>query len=384
MIYLDHAATTPLRPEARAVLAAALEPDAVHANPAAAHAAGREQAGRVARARADFAALIGADPAEIVFTSGATEADNLAVLGRARFAQEQGRRLLLPRTEHKAVIDPVRHLAGQGWRVDWLDPGPAGVVDAQAFADACGADTVLACAMQVNNETGHIQDVAAIGAALAGRGVPLHVDAAQALGKVPVRVGEGIGSMAFSGHKFGAPVGVGALYLRSRPRVGIEPLQFGGGQERGLRSGTLAVPMIEAFVAAAKAAEAARQAEQQRLGTIREALWQRLSAQLPDLIRNGAAAATSAHVLSVSVPGVQGEALRASLPALAASSGSACSAAQAESSYVLRALGHDDAQADASLRLSFGHTTTARDIDEAAAMLLAAVQRLRAMHPEAA
>ena len=136
---------------------------------------------------------------------------------------------------------------------------------AQAFADACGADTVLACAMQVNNETGHIQDVAAIGAALAGRGVPLHVDAAQALGKVPVRVGEGIGSMAFSGQKFGAPVGVGALYLRSRPRVGIEPLQFGGGQERGLRAGTLAVPMTEALVAAAKAAEAARQAEQQRL-----------------------------------------------------------------------------------------------------------------------
>lgn len=384
MIYLDHAATTPLRPEARAVLAEFLAEGAPTANPSSLHAPGRAMAQRLAEARERFAALIGAAPADIVWTSGATEANNLAILGRARFARSLGRGLVVPRTEHKAVIDPVRHLVGQGWSVRWLDPGPQGACGPQDFAQALGPDTVLACAMAVNNETGQIQDVQGIAELTAEAGLPLHVDAAQALGKVPLSLHPGIGSMSFSAHKLGGPLGVGALYLRGQPRVGIEPLQFGGGQERGLRSGTVAVPWILAFVAAAEAACAQREKEMARLGALREGLWQSLQAALPGVIRNGEAERCSPHVLNLSFPGVHGESLRAALPELAVSSGSACSSAQAESSYVLRALGHSDGLADASLRFSFGLQSTETDVRAAAAMVIAAVHRLRSWHPEAA
>ncbi len=381
MIYLDHAATTPLREEARRVLAEFIAPDGPFANPSSQHAPGREMAMRVACAREEFAGLIGAEPAEILWTSGATEANNLAILGRARFARDLGRKLVVPRTEHKAVIDPVRHLAGQGWKVAWLNPAAAGVCAPADFADALDSETVLACAMQVNNETGQRHDIAAVAEACAEKDVPLHVDAAQALGKLPVHVLAGIGSMSFSGHKLGAPPGVGALYLRSRPRVGIEPLLFGGGQERGLRSGTLASAQILAFTAAAVAAVESREAEQQRLSKLREALWQRLQEALPGLIRNGTRNESSAHVLNISFPGVHGESLRAALSGLAVSSGSACSSAQAESSYVLRSLGHSDDLANASLRFSFGHTTVEKDIQNAADEVITVVKRLRSWEP---
>lgn len=383
MIYLDHAATTPLRPEARAILAEFAQADGPFANPASTHSLGRQMGARVAQARAEFADILGAQPNEVVFTSGATEADNLAVLGRARFAQTQGRRLVVPRTEHKAVIDPVRHLQGQGWQVDWLDPGSAGVCSAEQVAEALAQDTVLACAMAVNNETGHEHDIPEIAQLCLDEGVPLHVDAAQALGKVPTQVLPGVGSMAFSGHKLGAPAGIGALYLRGRPRFGVEPLVFGGGQERGMRSGTLPAMLILAFVAAAKAAVSAQESEYQRLKSLREELWDALAARVPKLIRNSPAQGSSPHVLNITVPGVQGDSLRALLPELALSSGSACAAAQAESSYVLRALGHDDALANASLRISLGHTTTLVEVQAAASQIIAAVRKLRSWHPEA-
>lgn len=383
MIYLDHAATTPLRPEARAILAEFAQADGPFANPASAHALGQQMAARVAKAREDFADILGVQPTEIVFTSGATEADNLAVMGRARFAQNKGRRLTVPRTEHKAVIDPVRHLQGQGWQVDWLDPGAAGVCTAEAVDAALQPDTTLACAMAVNNETGHIHDLPAIALACQDRGVPLHVDAAQALGKIPLQTWAGVGSMAFSGHKLGAPAGIGALYLRGRPRLGVEPLVFGGGQERGMRSGTLPAMLILAFVAAAKAAASAQAQEHARLLELREQLWRRVSRQVPNLIRNSPENSSSPHILNISVPHVQGDSLRALLPDIALSSGSACAAAQAESSYVLRAMGHDDAQANASLRLSFGHNTHAAEVDQAAEQIIAAIQRLQSWHPEA-
>lgn len=381
MIYLDHAATTPLRDEARAVLAEFIAADGPFANPSSQYAMGREMAARIGRAREEFAALIGAEPADILWTSGATEANNLAILGRARFARELGRKLVVPRTEHKAVVDPVRHLAGQGWKVSWLNPAADGVCVAADFEQAIDGETVLACAMHVNNETGQAHDIAAIAEVAAESGVPLHVDAAQALGKLDVQTWPGVGSMSFSGHKLGAPPGVGALYLRSRPRVGVEPLQFGGGQERGLRSGTLASAQILAFVAAAVAACACREQEQRRLAAFRERMWQQLSDALPGLIRNGATEGSSAHVLNISFPNVHGESLRAALTGLAVSSGSACSSAQAESSYVLRSLGHDDDQANASLRFSFGHTTRDDDVSQAAAEVITAVRRLRAWEP---
>ncbi len=381
MIYLDHAATTPLRDEARAVLAEFIAADGPFANPSSQYQAGRQMAARIAQAREEFAALIGAEASDIIWTSGATEANNLAILGRARFAKGLGRKLLVPRTEHKAVIDPVRHLVGQGWKATWLDPGADGICAPEQFASGLDGDTVLACAMWVNNETGLVHDVETLAPLAAAQGVPLHVDAAQALGKVPVEAFSGVGSMSFSGHKLGAPPGVGALYLRSRPRVGIQPLQFGGGQERGLRSGTLASAQILAFVAAAVAACRERVREQQRLSVLREQLWEMLSTGLSGLIRNGSAHTGSAHVLNVTFPGVHGESLRAALPQLAVSSGSACSSAQAESSYVLRALGHDDDQANASLRFSFGHTTTADEIARAGHDVVATVRRLRSWEP---
>jgi len=381
VIYLDHAATTPLRDEARAVLAEFIAADGPFANPSSQYAAGRQMAERIARAREEFAELIGAESADIIWTSGATEANNLAILGRARFARDLGRTLVVPRTEHKAVIDPVRHLAGQGWKVSWLDPAASGVCTPEQFAKALDKDTVLACAMHVNNETGQAHAIDALAEVAGEQGVPLHVDAAQALGKLPVQVFPGVGSMSFSGHKLGAPPGVGVLYLRSRPRVGVQPLQFGGGQERGLRSGTLASAQILAFVAAAKAACGDRENEQQRLSRLREQLWEMLSTSLSGLIRNGEQQLASAHVLNVSFAGVHGESLRAALPELAVSSGSACSSAQAESSYVLRALGHDDDQANASLRFSFGHTTTPEDVARAAESVIAVVQRLRNWEP---
>jgi cysteine desulfurase len=381
MIYLDHAATTPLRPEARAVLEEFAQADGPFANPASTHSLGRQMGARVAQAREDFAEILGVQPTEVVFTSGATEADNLAILGRARFAQNQGRRLVVPRTEHKAVIDPVRHLQSQGWQVDWLDPGSAGACSAEDMATALGPDAVLACAMAVNNETGHIHDVVAIAQACLDQGVPLHVDAAQAPGKVPLQACPGVGSMAFSGHKLGAPAGIGALYVRGRPRLGLEPLVFGGGQERGMRSGTLPAMLILAFVAAAKAAVASQEQEFQRLRNLREALWGRLDAQIPELVRNSPVQGSSPHVLNITVPGVQGDSLRAMLPGLALSSGSACAAAQAASSYVLRARGHDDALANASLRLSFGHSTSQAEVEAAAEQIIAAVGRLRSWHP---
>lgn len=384
MIYLDHAATTPLRPEARDVLQEFLAGHGPFANASSSHGPGREMARRVALAREEFADLIGAAASDILWTSGATEANNLAILGRARFARELGRTLVVPRTEHKAVIDPVRYLTAQGWRAHWLDPvaGTKGTCTADQFLEALGGDTVLACAMAVNNETGQIQDVAGIAQACCEKDVPLHVDAAQALGKIPLQGWPGVGTMSFSGHKLGAPIGVGALYVRSRPRVALEPLQLGGGQERGMRSGTLAAPQILAFVAAAKAAVDSRESEQRRLSALREELWFRFTQRLSGVIRNGDRDQSSAHVLNVSFPAVHGESLRALLDAdIAISSGSACSSAQAESSYVLRALGHSDDQANASLRFSFGHTTTADDIAAAAEKVIVAVESLRSREP---
>lgn len=379
MIYLDHAATTPLRPEARAVLAEFAAADGPFANPASLHAAGRAMARRIEEARERLAALLGAEPADILWTSGATEANNLAILGRARFAASLGRGLVVPRTEHKAVIDPVRHLAGQGRQVQWLDPahGAYGICTADDFAARLTGETILACAMAVNNETGQCQDVAAIAGVCAEHGVPLHVDAAQALGKVPLTVDPGVGSMSLSAHKLGGPTGIGALYLRSRPRVGVEPLQFGGGQERGLRSGTLASMNILAFVAAAEAACAEREAAMARLASLREATWQRLTGGIAGLIRNGTATHSSPHILNISVPGVHGDALRALLGEVCLSSGSACSSAQAESSYVLRALGHSDDLANASLRLSFGHSTDDAEVTRAVDIIIEAVRVLR-------
>ena len=382
MIYLDYAATTPMPPEVVEAMNRCLGPDGVFANPSSEHAAGRAAARLVEQARERLAGLIGAQPQEIVWTSGATEANNLAILGAAGFYSDRGRRLAVAKTEHKAVLDPCRQLAAQGCQIDWLKTDAEGCVSEQALAEALYGDTLLASCMLVNNETGLIQNIPALAAQCAERQVLLHVDAAQALGKVPIDCRRwNLAMLSLSAHKFGGPKGVGALYLRGRPPVRVRPLVYGGGQERGLRSGTLAVHQIVGMVRAAELAVERQQAEFQRLGQLRQRLWDSLEQALPAIECNGSAQQQAPHVLNVSFHGVDGEALRADLTELAVSSGSACTSERAEPSYVLRALGRSDALADASLRFSFGWHTTEQEIDAAARQVIASVRRLRDLSP---
>lgn len=381
-IYLDWAATAPVRPEAAAAMARCLTADGHFANPASDHGPGLAAARVLGEARERFAQLIGAKAEEIIFTSGATESNNMALLGGAAFYAERGRRIALARTEHKAVLDPCRQLATRGWKLDWLDTDAEGLVAPAALLERLGDDTVMASCMLVNNETGVIQDIPALAGICAERGVLLHVDAAQGLGKLPIDCRAwGVAMMSFSAHKFGGPKGAGALYLRARPPVRVQPLVYGGGQERGLRSGTVALHQVVGMVRAAELAVAEQAAEMQRLASLRARLWAQLEEALPRIHINGAVRQQSPHVLNVSFEGVDGEALRADLDTLALSSGSACTSDHAEPSYVLRALGRDDALADASLRFSFGFSTTAEQIDAAAARVIASVGRLRALSP---
>lgn len=383
MIYLDYAATAPLRSEAREALCSALDESGDFANTASDHAPGRRSAARLEDARARFAALIGAGAQDIVFTSGATEANNLALLGMAAFYGAQRPGIAVPRTEHKSVLAPLRHLAQHGHKIHYLPLDDDGRLRLDDCAALLGTDQVgLAACMLVNNETGLIQNIPALAQLCLPQQIPLHVDAAQALGKLPIECRRwGVATMSFSAHKFGGPKGVGVLYLRRKPAVRVQPLQFGGGHERGLRSGTVALHQILAMVEAAELAVAEQAQAFTHWARLRERLWGQLEAALPGLIRNGGPEQQAPHILNVSFLGVDGEALRADLTGLAVSSGSACTSATAESSYVLRALGRDDATAQASLRFSFGPASTGEQIDAAAIQVIDSVRRLRALSP---
>lgn len=379
-VYLDHAATTPVDPRVAAAMAECLA--SAPGNASATHAAGRAARARVEAARAHVAALIGAEePAAITFTSGATESDNLAILGAARAAAERGRHVVTVRTEHRAVLDACARLEREGWRVTYLRPSADGRLDPAQVRDALRDGTTLVSVMLVNNEIGTVHDVPAIGAICRERGVLLHVDAAQAAGRVPIDVATlGADLLSLSAHKVHGPQGVGALYVRRRPRPTLVPLQFGGGQEGGLRPGTLPVHQIVGMGEAYRLARELLPTEPARLGALRERLWSGL-APLGDVERNGAPDACAPHILSASFAGVDGEALLAALDDLAVASGAACSSATREPSYVLRALGRDDALAQATLRLSFGRTTTPAEIDHAIARVGEAIRRLRVLAP---
>jgi cysteine desulfurase len=384
-IYLDHAATAPLDPRVADAMCECLRDPALQGNPASVHAPGRAAAARVELARAQVARLIGAQPESIVFTSGATESVNLAILGAARAAADGMRHVVTARTEHRAALDACRQLEREGFAVSWLKPGSDGIVDPGQVAAALRPDTALVSLMHANNETGVINDVAAIGRLCRERGVTFHVDAAQSAGKLPIDV-DGIGAALFSfcAHKLGGPKGIGALYLRSRPRPALQPLQFGGGQERGLRAGTLATHQILGFGVACELARTGLATEPARIRALRERLWTGLQAAAP-VARNGAVEPCLPGILNVRFPGVEGESLLFAFDGrLAASSGSACSSATAEPSYVLRALGLSDLAAQASLRLSLGRETTEEEIDRAAGLLVACVRRLRALLPAGA
>ncbi len=377
-LYFDHAATTPVDPVVAAAMAECLA--SAPGNPAATHAAGRAARDRVEAARAEVAALVGAPPAAVVFTSGATESDNLAILGAVR-AAGSARHLVTLRTEHRAVLDACRRLEREGHRLTQLKPGRDGRIDPAAVGAAIGPDTALVSVMLVNNETGVIQDIAAIAAECRRRGTLLHVDAAQAAGRVPLDCAAlDVDLLSLSAHKIHGPQGVGALVVRRAPRPALAPQLLGGGQEGGLRAGTVAVHQVVGMGIAYRIAREQGAAESAALAVLRDRLWAGLGG-LPGVLLNGAADGRAPHILNVSIEGVDGEALLAGLGELTVASGAACGAESGEPSYVLRALGRDDALAQASLRFSLGRGSSAAGVDAAIAIVAAAVRRLRSLAP---
>jgi len=383
-IYLDHAATTPVDPRVAQAMIECLGPDGAHGNASSVgHEHGRRARALVERARAQVAAAIGARPECIIWTSGATESDNLAILGVARFNADRGRHVISARSEHKAVIEAFKQLEKEGFQVSWLKPGSNGIVDPEQVEAALRPDTQLVSLMHVNNETGVIQDVAAVGALCRARGVAFHVDAAQSVGKLPLDVqAMSVDLLALTAHKAYGPKGIGALYVRRDPPLGLRPLIYGGGQELGLRSGTLATHQIVGMGAAFELAELEREADVERLTRLRERLWQGICA-LGGVELNGDPQRRVAGLLNVSFHGVEGESLQFALRELAVSTGSACSSATDEASYVLRALGRSDELAQSSLRFSLGRYTTQEEIERAIEVVRREVARLRALAPGA-
>ena len=379
-IYMDYGATTPVDPRVVDAMIPWLREH--FGNPASrSHAWGWEAEEAVEKARAEVAALIGADPREIVWTSGATESNNLALKGAAHFYQSKGKHLITVKTEHKAVLDTMRELERQGFEVTYLDVQADGLIDMQALRDAMRADTILVSVMFVNNEIGVIQDIPAIGALCRERGVLFHVDAAQATGKVAIDLAQlPVDLMSLASHKTYGPKGIGALYVRRKPRVRLEAQMHGGGHERGMRSGTLpthqCVGMGEAF-------RIARVEMAQDLAKAR-ALHERLVKGLQDIEQvfiNGHLEQRVPHNLNISFNYVEGESLIMGIKGLAVSSGSACTSASLEPSYVLRALGRSDELAHSSLRITIGRFTTEADIDYAVETIRHNVAKLRDLSP---
>ncbi|NNM60959.1 MAG: aminotransferase class V-fold PLP-dependent enzyme [Steroidobacteraceae bacterium] len=379
-VYLDHASTTPVDPRVATEMAACLSLGGTFGNPSSdGHVYGERARECVEAARARVAAAVGAEPAEVIWTCGATEADNLAIFGLSAHAHGRGRHIVTARTEHKAVLDPCRELERRGWQVTYLQPDRRGLVDPARLAEALRADTVLVSLMHVNNETGVSQDIAAYAAVCERHGgARLHVDAAQSFGKCPLDFGaSGADLMSLSAHKAYGPKGAGALLVSRRRGVRIEARQFGGGQERGLRSGTIATHQVVGMGAAFEIAAAEWQSECRRLAVLRERLWHGLESQ-GGVLRNGAAPDVVAQILNVSFEGVEGESLLAAVaPEVAVSRGSACASASGEASYVLRALGRDQRLAESSLRFSLGRFTTERDIERTVAAVGGALAHLR-------
>jgi cysteine desulfurase len=375
-LYFDHQATTPCDPRVREAMAPFQTEEFGNAA-SRTHAYGWRAREAVERAREQVARAIGARPAEIVFTAGATESNNLALLGLAR-ARGSGH-LLTCRTEHRSVLDPVRALCKRGFRARELEVDALGRLSPRALEKALETDTLVVSLMHANNEIGVIHDLAAFSPITRARGIALHTDAAQSVGKIPVDVGAlGVDLLSLSGHKLYGPKGIGALYVRRRrPPLRIEPLVFGGGQEGGLRSGTLPVALCVGLGEACELAVGELEREAVRLASLRDRLWRGLAERMPDAKQNGDPEHRLPHSLSVCFPGVESEALLLALPDLALSAGSACTSAKPEPSHVLRALGLDAERAHASVRFGLGRTTTTDQVDFAIARVAEEVMRLR-------
>jgi len=381
-IYLDYSATTPVDPRVAEKMCSYLTPEGTFGNPASrSHPFGWDAEAAVEEARANVAALVNCDPKEIVWTSGATESDNLALKGAAHFYQKKGRHVVTVKTEHKAVLDSCRQLEREGFEVTYLDPEPNGLLDLGKFEEALRKDTILASVMHVNNEIGVIQDIDRLGRLCREHGVVFHVDAAQATGKVPIDLERlPVDLMSFSAHKTYGPKGIGALYVRRKPRIRIEAQMHGGGHERGMRSGTLATHQCVGMGEAFRIAKEEMASENERVRALRDRLWDGLR-DMEEVYLNGDLERRVAGNLNVSFNFVEGESLIMALKDMAVSSGSACTSASLEPSYVLRALGREDELAHSSIRFTIGRFTTQEEIDYVLGKVRDQVERLRELSP---
>jgi len=381
-VYMDYSATTPVDPRVAEKMCACLTQDGIFGNPASrSHAFGWVAEEAVETARRQIADLVNADPKEIAFTSGATESNNLAIKGAAQFYQKRGRHIVTCKTEHKAVLDTCRQLEREGFEVTYLDPEPNGLVDLRKLDQAIRNDTVLVSIMHVNNEIGVVQDIGAIGELTRERRVLLHVDAAQSTGKVHIDLERmPVDLMSFSAHKTYGPKGIGALYVRRKPRVRLEAQMHGGGHERGLRSGTLPVHQIVGMGEAFRIAAEEMDADNERILALRRRLWDGVKG-IDQVFLNGDEEHRVAGNLNVSFAYVEGESLIMALKDLAVSSGSACTSASLEPSYVLRAIGREDELAHSSIRFTLGRFSTAEEVDYAVSKIRDQVGRLRELSP---
>ena len=379
-IYMDYSATTPVDPRVASVMIPYLTEK--FGNPASrSHAFGWEADAAVELAREQVAALVNADPKEIIWTSGATESNNLAIKGAVHFYQGKGKHVITMSTEHKAVLDTVRELEREGFSATYLDPEPSGLLDLEKFRAALRPDTVLVSVMLVNNEIGVIQDIAAIGEICRDKGILFHVDAAQATGKVAIDLQQlKVDLMSFSAHKTYGPKGIGALYVRRKPRVRLEAQMHGGGHERGMRSGTLPTHQIAGMGEAFRIAREEMAQENERMRMLRDRLLKGLMS-MEEVHINGDMEQRVPHNLNLSFNFVEGESLMMAIKDVAVSSGSACTSASLEPSYVLRALGRSDELAHSSIRFSIGRCTTVEEVDYVIELLKNKIGRLRELSP---
>ena len=381
-IYMDYSATTPVDERVAEKMCSCLTRQGLFGNPASrSHEFGWKAEAAVEQARVDVAALINANPKEIIWTSGATESDNLAIKGAAHFYHKNGKHIITLKTEHKAVLDTCRQLEREGYEVTYLDPEPNGLLDLKKFEAAIRDDTAVVSIMHVNNEIGVIQDIAAIGEICRDRKIIFHVDAAQSAGKVEIDIEKiKVDLMSFSAHKVYGPKGIGALYVRRKPRVRLEAQMHGGGHERGLRSGTLPTHQIVGMGEAFRIAREEMAEDDARIRGLRDRLWNSLS-DMEEVYLNGDMDQRISGNLNVSFNYVEGESLIMALKDMAVSSGSACTSSSLEPSYVLRALGRNDELAHSSIRFTIGRFTTVEEIDYVAALLREKVDRLRELSP---
>lgn len=381
-IYFDYSATTPVDPRVAKTMCDCLTMEGNFGNPASrSHEYGWSAEKAVDEARKNVAELVNADAKEIVWTSGATESDNLAIKGVAHFYKKQGKHIITSKTEHKAVLDTCRQLEREGYEVTYMDPEENGLIDLEKLKAAIRPDTILVSIMHVNNEIGVIQDIKAIGEITRANKVLFHVDAAQSAGKVPIDLQDmKVDLMSFSAHKIYGPKGIGALYVRRKPRVRLEAQMHGGGHERGMRSGTLATHQIVGMGEAFRYAREEMAADNERIRMLRDRLWNGIK-DIEEIYINGDMEQRVPHNFNVSFNFVEGESLMMALKDLAVSSGSACTSSSLEPSYVLRAIGRNDELAHSSIRFSMGRFTTEEEIDYAIEQIRMNIDKLRELSP---